>query len=252
MKNLQIALIYILVQIFPVDILSLPKFLEDEIEPIIKFLPGKEEIVYLETNDNEYDRYYYRALTEFVIKETGQYCLWGSNWDKECQNISLKHAYNNINDDESYALQFEKLVISFIKYIQNKEYDKALKLGISDIMFFSDDGKTCLEKNTRKNILCLSGCRSYMDLSGGQGHFDKFDIEVVRQHLIAIDTNNLLFYLDDLTGNKKYDLVIEFQHENIKKNLYFEFSHSPENIDLRQKATYSPLIESMAIYNYQN
>jgi hypothetical protein len=134
----------------------------------ISFMPGKEKCLKNKTNSSRNrEYYYYRDLKEFIINKNAQYCLWGSEfWDEECQDSSMKYAYNfydNYHSDNGEVYKkYKLLVINFIKYIQNNNIEEVLKLLDYQTMFFTDDDANCLKRKEGKSMKKV-GCRAYFN-----------------------------------------------------------------------------------------
>jgi hypothetical protein len=109
---------------------------------ILDFMPGQEQHIKemrLNMLGKKYENRYLRDLKEFTISKNGKYCLWDSKyWNEECQNAAMYYAYG------PDWPEFKKLIIKFIKYIQDEEYDKAIAITAKNTTFYLEDN----EKNS--------------------------------------------------------------------------------------------------------
>lgn len=180
---------------------------------------GKEKCLKVTT----YNSHYYRNLKEFFITQNNKYCLWGSKyWGEDCQDASMKYAYGDYDEDNTEGLEkykkFKQTLIEFIKYVQVNDIEKALALTDTKAMFFTDDKDNCLiqEKNDYG-----SGCRAYFKQNSKyRGDFGEMNLELFRENLMQIDTDNLKFYLDDLSHTYLYSIVIPYEYNGTHK--YFD------------------------------
>jgi hypothetical protein len=213
-------------------------------------MPGQKKCLeYTGNFGNDKSKYnYFRNLKEFIINKNGKYCLWGSkDWDEECQDASMQYAYGDYGRCKEDAEKFKKIVINFIKHIQNNEIDKALKLTCSDAMFFTDDDNNCLAKKPNiwsKNFL---GCRSYFNKSHeDKARYDDFNMEEFRENLMQIDVDHLKFFLSDPSQRMIYTVVIPYEYQNLKKEFSITFYFSQGSWE---KRSYSGQIYDVSIYN---
>ena len=224
------------------------EYYDSKIKVALRFMPGDKKCIKYEPPLTPYDStyYYYRDLKEFIINKNNKYCLWGSkNWDEECQNVSMEYAYSNYGYAAIDWQEFKQVVTNFIKHIQSNQIDEALKLGTENVMLFTDDDANCLAKNHKD----FPGCRSYFNkFHKDKECYDDFNIESFRENLMQIDADNFKFYLTDLMKRMMYNIIIPYEHKNVKKefSIVFSFSH-----DRWGEMNYEKLIYALGIYNHK-
>lgn len=202
---------------------------------VLSFMPGQKKCLEFDVFRDGKPKLYFRNLREFRINKNGKYCLWDSeNWDKECQDASMHYAYG------SQWEEAKKLVIKFIRFIQNAQYDKALALTSKRAVFFTHDEYDDLPvKRQSISSRRVMGYRAYMNPNYEKQDFQQrrlygdFDIELFRRHIAAIDTSNLKFFLSDTSRGGQYSLLIQYEDQKITKYLimFFKFSRSREGVD---------------------
>ncbi len=189
----------------------------------ISFMPGKEKCLI---------HNFYRNLKEFTITKNGKYCLWGSkHWNEECQDASMAYAYGDYDgDDPESSLkkykEFKQVVIDFIKYVQTNDIEKALTLTDEKAMFFTDDQANCL---IQEKYGSPGHCRAYFKQNSKyRGNMGEINLELFRENLMQIDVDNLRFYLDDITHQYIYSVIIPYEYKGASKyfDIRFNFSYS--------------------------
>jgi hypothetical protein len=186
----------------------------------ISFMPGKAKC--LKRKGTRYDLRYYRNLKEFFITKNNKYCLWDSKyWDEECQNASMEYAYGDYDEDKPEGLEeykkFKQIIIDFIKYVQANDIEKALTLTDEQAMFFTDDKANCLIQEKEDS----NGCRAYFKQKNKHRKaFGEINLELFRENIMQIDTDDLKFYLDDLSHTYLYSIVIPYEYNGTRK--YFD------------------------------
>ena len=180
----------------------------------ISFMPGKEKCLV---------HNFYRNLKEFTITKNGKYCLWGSqHWDEECPDDSMAYAYGDFDRDDPESLkkykEFKQVVINFIKYIQQNDIERALSLTDEEAMFFTDDQDNCLIQEKYGSV---GHCRAYFKQNSKyRGNKGEINLELFRENLMQIDVDNLRFYLDDITHQYIYSVIIPYEYKGARK--YFD------------------------------
>ncbi len=222
LKN--IVIICLLLSQFSSNIFAYSTCTEDDendegLEAVLSLMPGQKKCLEYTSNGEIYS--YFKDLKEFKINKNNKYCLWSSkNWDDECQNISMEYAYGDYGRSKEKAKEFKKVIISFIKHIQNNEINEALKLTSMDAMFFTNENENCLVEKPDY----FPGCRSYFNkLHKDKGRYDDFNMEIFRQNLMQIDVDHFKFFLSDLGKMMVYEVIIPYEYKNIKKEFYITF-----------------------------
>lgn len=236
MKNLALKFIVLYISFYSPNIHASTSTEDEEyytsgLNVVLSFTPSKKKCLQHKYNfsGNTHKYYFYRDLKEFIINKNGKYCMWGSNsWDYECQEVSLQYAYSDYGRSKKDPTEFKQVVINFIKNIQDNNFDKAIQQTDKDSMFFTDDYRICLSKNiTMSN---LPGCRSYFNkLHKNKSDYGDFNMKILREHLMKIDTDNLKFYLADLSKRQVYTIVIPYEYQNVQKEFSITFNFYPDS-----------------------